>query len=103
MNGGIDRVQLVEYATVSDARFAAIEAHDEFWGETAATQNRAYVISLARKRIKRFAATSGKTNVVPFISIDLRPTKVLEPLITVDEQEAQLNEIMEHKKRRAKV
>lgn len=102
MNGGIDRVQLIEYSKASDARFAAIEAHDEFWKHTAANQNKAYVISLARKRIKRFAATSGKRNEVPFISIDLRPTKVLEPLFAVDEQEAQLNEILEHK-RRAKV
>ncbi|RBR11625.1 uncharacterized protein FIESC28_08908 [Fusarium coffeatum] len=60
MNGGIDRVQLIEYPTASDARFAAIEAHDQFWRHAVAIQNKVYVISLARKRIKRFAATSGK-------------------------------------------
>jgi len=59
MNGGIDRVQLIEYQTPSEARFAAIEAHDKFWRDTAAQKNKAYVISLARKRIKRFAATRG--------------------------------------------
>ncbi|CAG7563675.1 unnamed protein product [Fusarium equiseti] len=82
MNGGIDRVELVEFGTFSEARFAAIEAHDR----------------LARKRVKSFAATrSREDEAYPFVDFNLLPTKVLKPLLAVDEQERQLKEILQHK------
>jgi hypothetical protein len=44
MAGGVDRVELTEFGTLSEAKFAAIEAHDRFWREIASIQNKAYVV-----------------------------------------------------------
>jgi hypothetical protein len=103
MNGGIDRVELVEFGTFSEAKFAAIEAHDRFWRDAAAQKNKAHLISLARKRVKSFAATRGREDEAhPFVDFNLLPDKVLKPLLAVDEQERQLKEILQHKEWREK-
>ena len=80
-----------------------MEAHDQFWREVAAQKNKAHLISLARKRVKLFAATRGREDEAhPFVDFNLLPTKILKPLLAVDEQERQLKEILQHKEWREK-
>ena len=90
MNSGIDRVELVKFGTLCKAKFAAIEAHDRFWTDVAAQKNKDYLISLARKQVKFFAATRGREDEnSPFLNLNLLPNELLKPLLAVDEQERQ--------------
>ena len=103
MNGGIDRVELVEFGTLCEAKFATMEVHNWFWRQVVMEKNREYLISLAWKRVTSFAATRGREDEAhPFVVSSLLPTKVLKPLLVVDEQERQPKEILQHKEWREK-
>lgn len=97
---GPDKVLLIGYSSISEAKFTAMEAHDRFQRKTTASWNRDYLVALGRKRVKCFAAAGKNEDKFPVINNNLRAHQLREPLLASDAQEAQLKEILEHMQRR---